>query len=52
MEERRIEQKLKPESFETPTALLCSEANASDCHRSLVVRHLAAHWGNVRGVHL
>jgi uncharacterized protein (DUF488 family) len=52
MEERRIEEKLAPESFETPTALLCSEAKASECHRSLVVRHLAAHWQYVQGVHL
>jgi uncharacterized protein (DUF488 family) len=52
MVERRIEEKLAPESFETRTALLCSEAKASECHRSLVLRHLADHWKNVRGVHL
>ena len=53
MAERRIEHVLSPDSFEErPTALLCSEARAEECHRSLVVRHLAEHWHDVRAVHL
>ena len=53
MEERRVHEMLARESFEErPTALLCSEARAEECHRSLVVRHLAEHWEGVRAVHL
>jgi uncharacterized protein (DUF488 family) len=52
MEERRVEERLSPADFELPTALLCSEARAEECHRSLVCDHLARHWRNVRAVHL
>jgi uncharacterized protein (DUF488 family) len=52
MEERRVEEWLAPADFEAPTALLCSEARAEECHRSLVCEHLARHWRDVRAVHL
>ena len=52
MAERRIETELDPADFETPSALLCSEASAEQCHRSLVVSYLAEKWGDVEAVHL
>jgi uncharacterized protein (DUF488 family) len=52
MAERRIEHALSPAEFQTPTALLCSEATAEHCHRRLVCDHLAAHWPNVHATHL
>jgi uncharacterized protein (DUF488 family) len=52
MRQRAIERKLDPVSFETPTALLCSEATAERCHRRLVVDYLSGHWPDVRAIHL
>ena len=52
MADRKIEEALKPEDFETPSALLCSEATAENCHRRLVLEHLADHWPSVEAVHL
>ncbi len=52
MAERKIECALSPTEFETPTALLCSEATAEHCHRRLVCEYLAEHWPAVRPVHL
>ena len=53
MAERRIETELDRADFEkTPSALLCSEANADECHRSLVVGYLSDRWGDVEAVHL
>lgn len=52
MAHRQIESKLSPSDFETPTALLCSEATADRCHRRLVCEYLGAHWPDVRAVHL
>jgi uncharacterized protein (DUF488 family) len=52
MAQRRIEHALSPVEFETPTALLCSEATAEHCHRRLVCQHLARHWPDVQPVHL
>jgi uncharacterized protein (DUF488 family) len=52
MEERRIETVLASSDFETPTALLCSEATAEHCHRRLVCEYLARRWTDVRPVHL
>jgi uncharacterized protein (DUF488 family) len=50
--ERAIERALDPSDFEVPTALLCSEATAEQCHRRLVCEHLGRHWPNVEAVHL
>jgi uncharacterized protein (DUF488 family) len=52
MAERRIESRLAPSDFATPTALLCSESSPEYCHRRLVCEYLAAHWPDVRAVHL
>jgi uncharacterized protein (DUF488 family) len=52
MRERRIETKLSPKDFATPTALLCSEATPGRCHRRLVCEYLSQHWPDVRAVHL
>jgi uncharacterized protein (DUF488 family) len=50
--ERRIETALDPADFETPTALLCSEASAERCHRRLVCEYLAKHWPGLEAIHL
>ncbi len=52
MTERQIEHALSPAEFELPTALLCSEATAENCHRRLVCEYLADRWPDVRPVHL
>jgi uncharacterized protein (DUF488 family) len=52
MAERQIERALSPAEFELPTALLCSEATAENCHRRLVCEYLADRWSGVRPVHL
>ena len=49
---RQIERALSPAEFELPTALLCSEATAENCHRRLVCEYLADRWPYVRPVHL
>ena len=38
--ERRVAATLDPDLFEPRSALLCSEAGAENCHRSLVAEHL------------
>lgn len=43
MEERKIEQRLKPEMFEG-ACLLCSEATPHHCHRRLVCEYLNDKW--------
>jgi uncharacterized protein (DUF488 family) len=50
--ERAVETALDRTGFERPSALLCSEADAAQCHRSLVVAYLAEHWPGVSAVHL
>lgn len=52
LHQRKIAEKLRPESFDTPTALLCSEPTAEHCHRRLVMEYLAEQWGNITHVHL
>ena len=51
MEERRIEKKLDPATFED-AYLLCSEDKPHHCHRRLVVEYLNSHWGNMDIQHL
>lgn len=45
MSNRKVEQVLLPSFFEIPTALLCSEATAANCHRRLVLEYLRDKWG-------
>jgi uncharacterized protein (DUF488 family) len=52
LESREIETFLAISDFEQPTALLCSEATAENCHRRLVCEYLASRWPEVRVVHL
>ena len=52
MAEREVERHLSQESFEQPTALLCSEASAEHCHRRLALEYLADHWDGIAIVHL
>jgi len=52
IEDRRIEQRLDPDSFRVPTVLLCSEATADHCHRRLVAEYLRDRWGSLDVVHL
>jgi uncharacterized protein (DUF488 family) len=52
MESRRVETSLMISDFQSPTALLCSEATPENCHRRLVCEYLAGRWPNVVGVRL
>ena len=49
MEERKIEQRLKPEMLEG-ACLLCSEAAPHHCHRRLVCEYLNDKWGGLLSV--
>jgi uncharacterized protein (DUF488 family) len=49
MEERKIEQRLKPEMLES-ACLLCSEATPHHCHRRLVCEYLNAKWSGLLNV--
>ena len=51
MAERRIEDRIKPETLED-ACLLCSEDKPHHCHRRLVAEYLRKHWGNVEIEHL
>jgi uncharacterized protein (DUF488 family) len=45
MEQRRIEQRLRPEELDG-ACLLCSEAKPHQCHRRLVCEYLNNKWNN------
>ena len=49
MEERKIEQRLKPDMLEG-VCLLCSEATPHNCHRRLVCEYLNDKWGGLLSV--
>ena len=44
MKERRIEERIKPETLDK-ACLLCSEATPHHCHRRLVCEYLNDKWG-------
>jgi uncharacterized protein (DUF488 family) len=50
MEERQIETRLSPQSFDG-ACLLCSEAEPHHCHRRLVCEYLNDKWTNALDVH-
>jgi uncharacterized protein (DUF488 family) len=52
MAERKIEQKIDQNMFNTPTVLLCSESKADHCHRRLVLEYLHRKWGNIKVTHI
>ncbi len=47
MRERQIPECIKPEEFEGPVALLCSEPGPERCHRRLVADLLSAYWNSL-----
>jgi len=51
LERRRVAETLDRALFED-ACLLCSEHEASHCHRRLVAEHLREHWGTVEIRHL
>lgn len=52
IKERRIEEHLDRRMFDVPCVLLCSEATAEHCHRSLVLKYLQNCWGDINIKHL
>ena len=52
MNDRKVESVLTPEMFCKRSVLLCSEHEAKNCHRSLVVTYLQSHWKDVTAIHL
>jgi uncharacterized protein (DUF488 family) len=46
MKQRKVLEVVDPRLFEGQVALLCSEAEANKCHRSLVAEMLAQHWSS------
>lgn len=50
--ERKVEQQINRRSFDTPTVLLCYEAEADFCHRRLVLEYLQQKWGGLEITHL
>ena len=53
MRDRSVDERISPDLFVEPTALLCSEPTAERCHRRLVVEYLNDRWGDVlQPVHL
>lgn len=50
--ERKVEQRLRRESFARRTVLLCSEATAEHCHRRLALEYLQQEWGDIIVRHL
>ena len=52
MREREIETYIKPDVFDVPTVMLCSEATPEHCHRRLVAEYLREKWGGLDIKHL
>ena len=52
MADRKIETTLNRDLFALPTALLCSEATAEQCHRRLILEYLQQHGSNLQIIHL
>jgi uncharacterized protein (DUF488 family) len=52
MAERKVEDQIDRALFAIPTALLCSEPTAEQCHRRLVLEYLRDKWGDLTITHL
>jgi len=53
MHDRAIERHFSPDQFSKPSALLCSEPTAEECHRRLVLEYLQQHWNeDIKVIHL
>jgi len=50
--ERRVAERLERKVLEGPTALLCAETDAAQCHRSFAAEYLARRWPDLKPVHL
>lgn len=50
--ERKVEDRVDKNLFETLTVLLCSEPTAEQCHRRLVAEYLKDKWRDVEIIHL
>lgn len=50
--QRRVAETLDRALLEGPTALLCAEPDAQQCHRSFAAEYLARRWPELRPVHL
>lgn len=51
MRDRKVEERVDQSLF-AKSVLLCSEHSPEQCHRRVVIEHLAAHWQDVTPVHL
>ena len=52
MATRKMEIRLPRSVFDSPTALLCSERTAEQCHRRLVLEYLQSKWGDIEIVNI
>ncbi|MEX2186862.1 MAG: DUF488 domain-containing protein [Pirellulales bacterium] len=52
LSQRRIETELGRELFDGPTVLLCSEAEATHCHRRLALKYLKEFWRDMEARHI
>ena len=52
LNERKIETQLGRDLFNSPTVLLCSEAEAKHCHRRLAIEYLQEFWRDMEARHL
>jgi uncharacterized protein (DUF488 family) len=52
MMERRIDERIPRDGFQSPTVLLCSEPTAERCHRRLVLEFLQERWNGLQITHL
>ncbi len=52
LHERRIETQLGRDMFAGPTVLLCSEAEATHCHRRLAIEYLQEFWRDMEAKHI
>ena len=50
--ERRVDEIIDRNLFDTPSVLLCSEPKPDKCHRRLVAEYLSERWSDVRVIHL
>jgi uncharacterized protein (DUF488 family) len=52
LRERRAAARLKRADFEAGAALLCTEVDAAECHRSVAASYLAGAWPGLKVLHI
>lgn len=52
LDERNVAQEIPKELFSLKSVLLCSEQEATHCHRRLAAEYLKKHWKDVTIIHL